>query len=74
MFARSIGVPEDVANANSTAWLAARLVQRNMTRINVDMGDSLGSPATITATTQQTRLGAADPRRRRGQSHPNTAA
>jgi hypothetical protein len=29
-----------------------------MTRINVDMGDSLGSPATITATTQHTRLGA----------------
>ena len=58
MFAPSIGVPEDIANANSTACLAARLVQRNMTRINVDMGDSLASPATITATTQQTRLGA----------------
>jgi trans-2,3-dihydro-3-hydroxyanthranilate isomerase len=58
MFAPSIGVPEDIANANSTACLAARLAQRKMTRINVDMGDSLGSPATITATTQQTGLGA----------------
>ena len=58
MFAPSIGVPEDIANANSTACLAARLVQRNMTRINVDMGDSLGSPATIIATTQPTHSGA----------------
>src|SRR5215211_840906 len=58
MFAPSIGVPEDIANANSTACLAARLGQRNMTRITVDMGDSLGSPATITATAQQTRSGA----------------
>jgi hypothetical protein len=33
-------------------------IRRNMTRIDVDMGDSLGSPATITATTQQTRSGA----------------
>jgi len=58
MFAPSIGVPEDIANANSTACLAARVAHRNMTRIHVDMGDSLGSPATITATIQQTRLGA----------------
>jgi PhzF family phenazine biosynthesis protein len=58
MFAPSIGVPEDIANANSTACLAARLAQRNMTRVNVEMGDSLGSPATITATAQQTGLGA----------------
>jgi trans-2,3-dihydro-3-hydroxyanthranilate isomerase len=57
MFAPSIGVPEDIANANSTACLAARLAQRNMTRIDVDMGDSLGSPATITATTEQTEAG-----------------
>jgi trans-2,3-dihydro-3-hydroxyanthranilate isomerase len=54
MFAPSIGVPEDIANANSTACLAARLEQP---RIDVDMGDSLGSPATITATTQKTRSG-----------------
>jgi trans-2,3-dihydro-3-hydroxyanthranilate isomerase len=57
MFAPSIGVPEDIANANSTACLAARLAQRKVTRLTVDMGDSLSSPATITATTQQTRSG-----------------
>jgi len=45
MFAPSIGVPEDIANANSTACLAAHLGGA----IAVDMGDSLGSPATITA-------------------------
>ncbi len=52
MFAPSIGVPEDIANANSTACLAARLAGRGITRVAVDMGDSLGSPATITATTR----------------------
>jgi trans-2,3-dihydro-3-hydroxyanthranilate isomerase len=52
MFAPSIGVPEDIANANSTACLAAHLAGQGITRIAVDMGDSLGSPATITATTQ----------------------
>ncbi|MFD4675216.1 PhzF family phenazine biosynthesis protein [Lentzea sp. NPDC058450] len=46
MFAPSIGVPEDVANANSTACLAAHLAAD----VTVDMGDSLGRPATITAT------------------------
>jgi trans-2,3-dihydro-3-hydroxyanthranilate isomerase len=58
MFAPSIGVPEDIANANSTACLVASLAQRNIARINVDMGDSLGSPATITATTRPSRWGA----------------
>jgi predicted PhzF superfamily epimerase YddE/YHI9 len=43
-------VPEDIANANSTACLAARLAQRDITRITVDMGDSLNRPATVTAT------------------------
>jgi trans-2,3-dihydro-3-hydroxyanthranilate isomerase len=52
MFAPSIGVPEDIANANSTACLAAHLAGHGHTRIAVDMGDSLGSPATITATAQ----------------------
>ncbi|WP_406332245.1 PhzF family phenazine biosynthesis protein [Streptomyces sp. NBC_00203] len=52
MFAPSIGVPEDIANANSTACLAAHLAGQGITRIAVDMGDSLGSPATITATAQ----------------------
>ncbi|KJK42396.1 epimerase [Lentzea aerocolonigenes] len=46
MFAPSIGVPEDIANANSTACLAAHLGAD----ITVDMGDSLGRPATIVAT------------------------
>ncbi|WP_394613103.1 PhzF family phenazine biosynthesis protein [Lentzea sp. JNUCC 0626] len=46
MFAPSIGVPEDIANANSTACLAAHLAAD----VTVDMGDSLGRPATITAT------------------------
>jgi trans-2,3-dihydro-3-hydroxyanthranilate isomerase len=49
MFAPSIGVPEDIANANSTACLAARLARRGMLRVSVDMGDSLDRPATITA-------------------------
>lgn len=50
MFAPSIGVPEDIANANSTACLAAHLAGNGSAGIAVDMGDSLGSPATITAT------------------------
>ncbi|WP_369149330.1 PhzF family phenazine biosynthesis protein [Streptomyces sp. R44] len=49
MFAPSIGVPEDIANANSTACLAAHLAGHGFPRIAVDMGDSLGSPATIRA-------------------------
>ena len=49
MFAPSIGVPEDCANANGTACLAARLAHQDMTRISVEMGDCLGSPSTITA-------------------------
>jgi predicted PhzF superfamily epimerase YddE/YHI9 len=52
MFAPSIGVAEDIANANSTACLAAHLAGQGISDIAVDMGDSLGSPATITATTQ----------------------
>jgi predicted PhzF superfamily epimerase YddE/YHI9 len=49
MFAPSIGVPEDIANANSTACLAAHLASRGIPRIAADMGDTLGAPATITA-------------------------
>ncbi|WP_433059483.1 PhzF family phenazine biosynthesis protein [Dactylosporangium sp. CS-033363] len=45
MFAPSIGVPEDIANANSTFCLAAALG----TPVTVDMGDALGEPATIHA-------------------------
>ena len=53
MFAPSIGVPEDVANANSTACLAALLAHEGTSEITVDMGDSLGSPATITASAER---------------------
>ncbi|MFJ2774345.1 PhzF family phenazine biosynthesis protein [Streptomyces sp. NPDC087300] len=51
MFAPSIGVPEDIANANSTACLAAHLADRGIRQITVDMGDALGTRATITAAT-----------------------
>jgi predicted PhzF superfamily epimerase YddE/YHI9 len=57
MFAPSIGVPEDIANANSTACLAARLAGRGFEEITVDMGDSLGVPATITAAARETSSG-----------------
>ena len=50
MFAPSIGVPEDIANANSTACLAACLAGAGSADIAVDMGDSVGSPAAIVAT------------------------
>lgn len=53
MFAPSIGVPEDIANANSTACLAAYLAGQGVTALTVDMGDSLGSPATITASVRR---------------------
>ncbi len=52
MFAPSIGVPEDIANANSTACLAAYLAGAGLSRLEVDMGDSLGQPATVIATTR----------------------
>lgn len=56
MFAPAIGVPEDIANANSTACLAAWLHAGtpDCRSIAVDMGDQLGSPATITATVMDT--------------------
>jgi trans-2,3-dihydro-3-hydroxyanthranilate isomerase len=57
MFAPSIGVPEDIANANSTACLAARLAQQGVHHISVDMGDSVNRPATITATARETGSG-----------------
>lgn len=53
MFAPSIGVPEDIANANSTACLAAHLAEQGVSALHVDMGDSLGSPATIAATARR---------------------
>ncbi|MEU4391741.1 PhzF family phenazine biosynthesis isomerase [Kribbella sp. NPDC023855] len=57
MFAPSIGVAEDIANANSTACLAAHLAGEGISDIAVDMGDSLGSPSTITATAQHDASG-----------------
>lgn len=53
MFAPSIGVPEDVANANSTGCLAAHLAEQGVGRLSVDMGDRLGRPSTITATVHE---------------------
>ncbi|GAB3800668.1 PhzF family isomerase [Micromonospora zhanjiangensis] len=50
MFAPSIGVPEDIANANSTACLAAHLARAGTTDLTVDMGDALGVPASISTT------------------------
>ncbi|MFB9662709.1 PhzF family phenazine biosynthesis protein [Glycomyces mayteni] len=49
MFAPSIGVAEDAANANSAAALAASLVGEAPLRLVVSMGDSLGSPSRIRA-------------------------
>lgn len=57
MFAPSIGVPEDIANANSTACLAACLAREGMTDITVDMGDALSAPSTITAAAWQSEAG-----------------
>ena len=50
MFAPAIGVPEDVANANSTGCLAAHLlVSTGTERVEVEQGDALGRPATVFA-------------------------
>jgi PhzF family phenazine biosynthesis protein len=53
MFAPSIGVPEDIANANSTSCLVAAL---SVPEISVDMGDRLGHPATVHARLDRGRL------------------
>jgi len=58
MFAPSIGVPEDIANANSTACLAAHLSHQGLTALTVDMGDSLSCPASIITTTETGPAGA----------------
>lgn len=49
MFAPSIGVDEDVANANSAAALAGALVAEAPVRVVVSMGGGLGSPSRIRA-------------------------
>jgi trans-2,3-dihydro-3-hydroxyanthranilate isomerase len=53
MFAPSIGVPEDIANVNSTACLATGLAEQGMSEIRVDMGDALGCPGEIAAIVQR---------------------
>ncbi|MCQ4045273.1 hypothetical protein ACFOSC_11230 [Streptantibioticus rubrisoli] len=50
-------MPEDIANANSTACLVAHLADHGLSALDVDMSDSLGEPAAIAAST---RPGAAD--------------
>jgi trans-2,3-dihydro-3-hydroxyanthranilate isomerase len=60
MFAPAIGVPEDVANANSSGCLAAHLLitGRNPS-IAVDQGDALGRPSTVHATASRGARGIA---------------
>jgi trans-2,3-dihydro-3-hydroxyanthranilate isomerase len=51
MFAPAIGVPEDVANANSSGCLAAYLLATGRRpNIAVDQGDALGRPSRVLAT------------------------
>jgi trans-2,3-dihydro-3-hydroxyanthranilate isomerase len=51
MFAPAIGVPEDVANANSSGCLAAHLlITGRSPTVAVDQGDALGRPSTVHAT------------------------
>ncbi|MET7375583.1 PhzF family phenazine biosynthesis protein [Micromonospora arida] len=57
MFAPSIGVAEDIANVNSTACLAVRMVGSGFTELTVDMGDVLGEPATIIAAARPSPTG-----------------
>jgi PhzF family phenazine biosynthesis protein len=55
MFAPAIGVPEDVANANSTGCLAAHLLAATGAgRVDVEQGDALGHPSTVFATAEHT--------------------
>jgi len=57
MFAPSIGVDEDIANANSAACLCAHLAEQGHQAIAVDMGDALGRQATITASAEDAPSG-----------------
>ena len=60
MFAPAIGVPEDVANANSTGCLAAYcLAAGHGPTVAVDQGDALGRPSTVYATAVSTGPGIA---------------
>jgi PhzF family phenazine biosynthesis protein len=58
MFAPTIGVPEDVANANSAGCLAAhQLVMGREPALAVDQGDVLGRPSTVYADALRTSEG-----------------
>jgi trans-2,3-dihydro-3-hydroxyanthranilate isomerase len=58
MFAPAIGVPEDIANANSTRCLAAlMLMDGHDPAITVDQGDALGRPSSVHATARLTPQG-----------------
>jgi trans-2,3-dihydro-3-hydroxyanthranilate isomerase len=60
MFAPAIGVPEDVANANSTGCLAAHLLLTGRPPdVEVEQGDTLGRPSTVRATATMTPQGIA---------------
>jgi PhzF family phenazine biosynthesis protein len=60
MFAPAIGVPEDIANANSTGCLAAHLlVTGRSADVEVDQGDALGRPSTVHASATRTAHGIA---------------
>jgi trans-2,3-dihydro-3-hydroxyanthranilate isomerase len=66
MFAPAIGVPEDIANANSTGCLAAHLLVTGRPAasdvdvdVEVDQGDALGHPSTVYAAATRTPLGIA---------------
>jgi trans-2,3-dihydro-3-hydroxyanthranilate isomerase len=60
MFAPAIGVPEDVANANSSGCLAAHLlITGHNPTVAIDQGDALGRPSTVHATATRTRRGIA---------------
>jgi predicted PhzF superfamily epimerase YddE/YHI9 len=54
MFAPAIGVPEDIANANSTGCLAAHL---HSPMLRVDQGDARGFPSTVLAAAEPGRGG-----------------
>ena len=58
MFAPAVGVPEDVANANSSGCLAAHLLATGRRpAVAVDQGDALGRPSTVHATAVRTARG-----------------
>ncbi len=60
MFAPAVGVPEDIANANSCGCLAAHLLATGGDpSIAVDQGDALGRPSTVLATASRSARGIA---------------